>query len=214
MYQFDNIIRRRKFFERLMPMPWICLGLVALMILIYAGMVQFHGSNFGVTNPSRGGYVGGLVTGGEWFRLINAGLHHSSLTHLAMNSFGLILFGWRVEAALGTARTVLLLFLSSVLGYTLFHLAVGNTEQVLVLKVVGSSAAAWGLIGGVVILGLRSIDSFPVFFRGKECTFPIAVFTWFVILLQILDQLRIWTEEDGSLPGISPEILPKVVDRV
>src|SRR5919109_866478 len=51
-----------------------------------------------------GAMVPALVAGGEWWRLLTPMFLHVGVLHLALNSFGLYLFGNLVEQSLGTAR--------------------------------------------------------------------------------------------------------------
>jgi rhomboid protease GluP len=89
------------------------------------------------------------IAAGQWWRLVTAGFLHGGLIHIFMNSWVLFSVGAQVEETYGTARYLVLYFVSTVLGFlasTYFspHLSVG------------ASAALFGLIGAMIAAGMRS----------------------------------------------------------
>ena len=89
------------------------------------------------------------IAAGQWWRLVTAGFLHGGLIHIFMNSWVLFSVGAQVEETYGTARYLVLYFVSTVVGFlasTYFspHLSVG------------ASAALFGLIGAMIAAGMRS----------------------------------------------------------
>jgi membrane associated rhomboid family serine protease len=97
-----------------------------------------------------GAMIPGLVAGGEWWRLFTAMFLHVGVLHLALNSFGLYLFGNLVEQTLGTARMLAMYlvtgFCASVASFTFGPAAVAA---------VGASGAVFGMLGAWLAYNLR-----------------------------------------------------------
>lgn len=83
-------------------------------------------------------------------QLLSSGFLHAGLAHIAMNMFGLWMFGREVERAIGSARFTLLYF-ASLLTASLAQLAVTTAlrEQ---LPTLGASGAVFGLLGAFGML--------------------------------------------------------------
>lgn len=87
---------------------------------------------------------------GEWWRLIAPIFLHGGLLHFAFNSYALLRLGPLVEEEYGTERFVVVYLLSGILGNVfsqLFRPGVINT--------VGASGAICGLIGLMLVYGMR-----------------------------------------------------------
>ena len=97
-----------------------------------------------------GAMVPALVAGGEWWRLLTPMFLHVGVLHLALNSFGLYLFGNLVEQSLGTARMLALYlvagFCATVVSFTFGPVGVAG---------VGASGAVFGLLGAWLAYNLR-----------------------------------------------------------
>jgi rhomboid protease GluP len=97
-----------------------------------------------------GAMVPVLVARGEWWRLITAMFLHVGVLHLALNSFGLYIFGGVVEQALGSARMVTLYlvtgFCASAVSFAFGPPAVAA---------VGASGAVFGMLGVWLAYNLR-----------------------------------------------------------
>ncbi len=82
------------------------------------------------------------------WQLLSYGFVHGSFMHLFLNMYALWLFGWVLEANLGTQR-FLAVYLSCIVGAGLFHLLV---QQVLLQKgiaaapVIGASGGTFGVL--------------------------------------------------------------------
>ncbi|MGH2657324.1 MAG: rhomboid family intramembrane serine protease, partial [Actinomycetota bacterium] len=89
-----------------------------------------------------GAMVPVLVARGEWWRLVTAMFLHVGVLHLALNSFGLYIFGSVVEQALGTARMVTLYLVTGFCA-TAVSFAFGPPA----VAAVGASGAVFGMLG-------------------------------------------------------------------
>lgn len=98
----------------------------------------------------RGAMVPVLVAGGEWWRLITAMFLHVGVLHLALNSFGLYIFGSLVEQTLGTARMVTLYLVTGFCA-SAASFAFGPAN----VAAVGASGAVFGMLGVWLAYNLR-----------------------------------------------------------
>jgi rhomboid protease GluP len=97
-----------------------------------------------------GAMVPVLVARGEWWRLVTAMFLHVGVLHLALNSFGLYIFGSVVEQALGTARMVTLYLVTGFCA-TAVSFAFGPPA----VAAVGASGAVFGMLGVWLAYNLR-----------------------------------------------------------
>ncbi|MBV9765737.1 MAG: rhomboid family intramembrane serine protease [Acidobacteriaceae bacterium] len=106
---------------------------------------------FGTVNGTLvvalGGELPGYVHAGQWWRLITAGFLHGGLWHIAINSWSLFILVTEVEQFYGTSRFIVAYIFSTVTG---FWLAYFFSSAAL-----GASAAAFGLFGIMLAMGLR-----------------------------------------------------------
>ena len=98
----------------------------------------------------RGAMVPFLVARGEWWRLITAMFLHVGVLHLALNSFGLYIFGNLVEQTLGTARMVTLYLVTGFCA-SAASFAFGPPG----VAAVGASGAVFGMLGVWLAYNLR-----------------------------------------------------------
>jgi rhomboid protease GluP len=91
--------------------------------------------------------VPAYVNQGQWWRLITAGFLHGGLLHIAMNSWSLFILVTEVEQFYGTARLIVAYVLSTFFGFY-FAYRVGTPA-------LGASAAAFGMFGIMLAMGLR-----------------------------------------------------------
>lgn len=85
---------------------------------------------------------------GQWWRLVTAGFLHGGLLHILMNTWVLYDLGAQVEEVYGSARLLVLYFVSTVAGF--FASALWSPALS-----VGASAALFGFIGAMIALGVR-----------------------------------------------------------
>jgi rhomboid protease GluP len=121
-----------------------------------------------------GGRARDLVSDGEWWRLLSAGLLHGDLAHLAFNGFAWTGLGRLAEAVFGASR-MLLIFTVSVLGGNLLSQS-GDAPLS-----VGASGGIFGLMGALGAFGWR---------RGSRMPEPLrAVFgrdLWPMVMLNLV----------------------------
>jgi rhomboid protease GluP len=86
---------------------------------------------------------------GQWWRLITAGFLHGSLLHIAMNMWVMFELVAEVEQFYGSSRLIIIYVLSSTAGFLLSLIVAPMTVSI------GASAACFGLIGGMMAIGLR-----------------------------------------------------------
>ncbi len=96
-----------------------------------------------------GGKVPSLIYNyGQWWRLLTAGFLHGGFLHIAMNSYTLWILVTEVEQFYGTSRLIVAYVVSTFTGFLcslLFSPAFS----------LGASAAAFGLIGIMLAMGVR-----------------------------------------------------------
>jgi membrane associated rhomboid family serine protease len=91
---------------------------------------------------AEGAMVPGLVARGEWWRLVTAMFLHAGALHLALNAFGLLIFGGLVEETLGRARFVALYLVTGFVASAVsFAFSAPNVAAV------GASGAVFGMLG-------------------------------------------------------------------
>jgi rhomboid protease GluP len=89
------------------------------------------------------------IAQGQWWRYVTAGFLHGGLIHFLMNSWVLFDLGHEVEQFFGTARYLVIYFVSSVAGFVVSNMFSASVS-------IGASAAIFGLIGAMIGLGTRS----------------------------------------------------------
>jgi rhomboid protease GluP len=100
------------------------------------------------------------IMAGQWWRLVTAGFLHGGLFHILMNSWVLFDLGAQVEEHYGTARYIVLYFVSTVTGF----LASSYWSPALSI---GASAGILGLIGAMIAVGVRDRSSYGAAMRSQ-----------------------------------------------
>ena len=90
-----------------------------------------------------------FVAHGQWWRLITAGFLHGGFLHIALNSWSLFILVTEVEQFYGTARLIVAYVLSTFTGF--YCAAIFSPAA----PAIGASAAAFGLMGIMLAMGLR-----------------------------------------------------------
>ena len=147
---------RTAFGGRLSPDPGyvskVLIGLNVAIFLAQTALGRVFESRLFLVGLTHGfpdlGFQG--VAAGEWYRLVTAAFLHGGLLHLALNMYGLYLFGPPLEAALGRAR-FLALYLVSALGGSAASFAFNRPGQVSV----GASGAIFGLFAAWFVVSRR-----------------------------------------------------------
>ena len=127
---------------------WVAKGLVAVNVGIYLLQLALGAPVSGAGGEifENGVLYGPLVAEGEWWRLFTAAFLHYGFIHLAMNMLVLWLFGPALEAALGSARFLLLYVAAGLAGSAGALLLDPNSLTV------GASGAIYGLFGAILVL--------------------------------------------------------------
>lgn len=173
----------------------------ALNVLGSQSLMDFPGRTlvqFGAKEPLR-------IAGGEWWRYVTAGFLHGGLIHFAMNSWVLMDLGRQVEEFFGTSRFLVIYFVSSIAGFALSNWWSYSIS-------VGASAAIFGLVGGMLGLGLRSKTSL-----GAEIRDHFGRWAIYGLLMSFLPmRIDIAAHVGGLLAGIAIGYLadrPKLADN-
>ena len=90
-----------------------------------------------------------FIAAGQYWRLITAGFLHGGFLHIAMNSYVLFDLVSEVEQFYGTSRLIVVYIFSTITGFYISMLWHPQSPSL------GASAAAFGLIGIMLAVGLR-----------------------------------------------------------
>ncbi|MDX8046314.1 rhomboid family intramembrane serine protease [Gracilibacillus sp. S3-1-1] len=125
--------------------------IIALQILIWLlGFVPSIGNSIYI----MGAGVNGLISQGEYWRLVTPIFLHGGFTHVLFNSFSLVLFAPALEQMLGKWKFISLYLMSGIAANILTYIVEPNPYYIHV----GASGAIYGLFG---------IYIFMVFFEKK-----------------------------------------------
>ena len=123
--------------------PLVTWALLAVNVLVWIAATAAGGSEDRQVLLDFGAMFGPLIADGQYWRLFTAMFLHVGLVHLALNGFGLAIFGSLVEGAYGHARFGLIYLVSgltgSVASYLVNSIAVGA----------GASGAIFGVLGAL-----------------------------------------------------------------
>ncbi len=132
--------------NRLDNQPYMTVGLVAIMVVVYLAMTVSGGSTNVNVLITYGAKVNVLIQQGQWWRLITPIFLHIGFTHILMNMITLYFVGIQIEAAFGHAR-FLGLFLISGIGGNIASFCFSDSLSA------GASTAIFGLFGAFLMLG-------------------------------------------------------------
>ena len=118
---------------------------------LFAGIDMTVLRHFGAKDAS-------LIAQGEWWRLVTAGFLHAGVFHILMNSWVLFDLGMMAEQTFGTARFLVIYFVSSFFGF------IASMYWSPYSISVGASAAVCGLIGAMIAQSYRSGGGFGSFY--------------------------------------------------
>lgn len=125
------------------------LSLVAVNILIFL-LTAYYSRSFDIRVDvliKYGAKVNELIEAGQVYRLLTSAFLHGDLTHILFNMYALFALGKMVEEALGTARFLIIYFISALGGGFMSYYFTPNVS-------VGASGAIFGLLGAVLVLAL------------------------------------------------------------
>ena len=127
--------------------------LVGLLVLIHGAVILYglqHGGGLTGQLPQdiaeQFGRQNAAIAAGEYGRLLTAMFLHFDLLHLALNSWGIYLFGALVERYFGTGRFVVIYLVAGLVG-NIASFAFSPAYSVSV----GASGALFGLVGALAV---------------------------------------------------------------
>lgn len=130
---------------------WIAL----FNILVFAYMMLFTNSQqFLLQNALS--YS--KIAAGQGFTLISYMFVHANLTHIVLNTFALLYFGYNMEKEFGAAPTIMVYFVSGLIAGGFYILTASPAAMV-----VGASGAIFGLMGYLTLLRPFKISPMPFF---------------------------------------------------
>ena len=138
-------------------LPAITLILFALCVGIFCYLAQWM--SYEEVDQSAlihlGANVASLTLSGESWRLLSSVFLHSSVSHLLMNMFALLVVGGVVERILGKWRLLIIWLFSGVFGGLISACyALRESEQIVIS--VGASGAIMGIAGAAIATQLAS----------------------------------------------------------
>lgn len=123
--------------------PYVTWAIIAVNVLVFVVLMAMGSSTDTGMLLRFGAMFGPLIGDGEYWRLFTAIFLHAGIWHLALNMFGLWIFGRMVESLFGHVRfgTIYLVagLSGSVVSYLLNHDSIA----------VGASGAVFGVLGGM-----------------------------------------------------------------
>jgi rhomboid protease GluP len=145
----DMLLSRRVDFERRMRrVPPLTLGIVGLLVVVFAFELAGGALDSRAAVVRAGALEVAAVGAGQWWRLVSATLLHGGLEHLVGNAVALFILGMVCEHAFGRAQYLALYLVSAVAGSLLSLLTSAGPS-------VGASGAIFGLQGAAIVLFRR-----------------------------------------------------------
>ena len=145
----DMLLSRRLDFERRMRrLPPATLGILAVLVAVFAAEVAVGALDSAQGIVRAGALSRPAVLGGQWWRLVSAMFLHGGVEHLVGNAIALLVLGMMCEHAFGRAQFLFLFVTSGVVGSVLSTLLSPGPS-------VGASGAIFGLQGAVIVLFRR-----------------------------------------------------------
>jgi rhomboid protease GluP len=164
-----------------------------LIELIFS--MKFGGGGFdipgGILHLLGAKFSPDIFLGHQWWRLITAGFLHGGLLHIAFNSYALFILVTEVEQFYGTARLIVAYVFSTITGFLLSALMSSALST-------GASAAAFGLIGIMLALGVRRRND-PLVQLIRQQYMQWIIFS--VVLTVFSRGIDIWAHAGGFVGG-------------
>jgi len=153
--------------------PWRTWGIAALLVLVYLAQ-SFSGLDASV---ARAALVKPLVLQGQWWRLLTGPMMHGNAIHIFFNLGAWVALGPTVERTAGR-RVLAPVFLLAALAGSLFSLFLLPG-----VPSVGASGGIMGLVGFLVVVGLRRRHILPPSFaasmvRTVALVAAMGILTW------------------------------------
>lgn len=132
--------------RRLDQTPYMTVGLIAVMVLVYLAMTLAGGSTNVNVLIEFGAKINVLIQQGQWWRLGTPVFLHIGFTHILLNMLTLYFVGMQLEAAFGHGR-YLVIFLVAGIGGNVASFCFSDSLSA------GASTAIFGLFGAFMMLG-------------------------------------------------------------
>ncbi|WP_341778169.1 rhomboid family intramembrane serine protease [Levilactobacillus sp. HBUAS70063] len=179
--------------SRLNQYPFMTVGLIVIMVLVYGAMTLAGGSTNVNVLIAFGAKLNALIQQGEWWRLVTPIFLHIGFTHILMNMITLYFVGMQIEAAFGHTR-FLALFLVSGIGGNIASFCFSNSLSA------GASTAIFGLFGAFMMLG-ESFWQNPVIRQLAQ------TFLAFVVMNILFDLFAPGIDLAGHIGGLAAGFL-------
>ncbi|MGY5338748.1 rhomboid family intramembrane serine protease [Levilactobacillus spicheri] len=132
--------------RRLDQTPYMTVGLIAVMVLVFLAMTLAGGSTNVNVLIEFGAKINVLIQQGQWWRLVTPVFLHIGFTHILLNMLTLYFVGMQLEAAFGHWR-YLVIFLVAGIGGNVASFCFSDSLSA------GASTAIFGLFGAFMMLG-------------------------------------------------------------
>ncbi|KRL93118.1 rhomboid family intramembrane serine protease [Levilactobacillus hammesii] len=179
--------------SRLNQYPFMTIGLIVIMVLVYGAMTLDGGSTNVNVLITFGAKLNALIQQGEWWRLFTPMFLHIGFTHILMNMITLYFVGMQIEAAFGHTR-FLILFLVSGVGGNVASFCFSNSLSA------GASTAIFGLFGAFMMMG-ESFWQNPVIRQLAQ------TFLAFVVMNILFDLFAPGIDLAGHIGGLAAGFL-------
>lgn len=178
-------VRLARIMEEPAVVTWWLLGAnvaiwIAGVVYGWAGLVEqlelSHGGfKFEQLSLYTGMKVDHLIDAGQWWRLFSSQFVHLDILHIVFNGYGLYILGPILERFYGRKR------------FFFLYLASGTIAAVAsywftVAASGGASGAIYGLVGGIIVFGIKYRDSLP---DRLSRAFTVGLLPWVVLSLGI-----------------------------
>lgn len=145
---------------------------VAVLAVVFVGQMLCPPRGVGTSIEAAALVKERVSAGGEWWRVVTAGLMHGSVLHILFNGMALLSFG-RVLAALVSRSLLPVVFLLAVVAGSLASLWFGPGE-----RSVGASGGILGCLGFLLVVSLKFKEVLPGYLQAAliQSAIVIALF--------------------------------------
>jgi membrane associated rhomboid family serine protease len=145
------------------PATWVLLVIIG----VYFAATELAGGSTNTTVMLRAGTnFRPLIESGEWWRLVTANFLHFGWMHLAVNAYSLYAVGPMLEKLYGTSKYVAIYVFAGIAGAVASMVIRGGHSA-------GASGALFGLLGAMLVIGLRHQSAIPAHFRKEMRTIAL-----------------------------------------
>lgn len=145
------------------PATWVLLAIIG----VYFAATELAGGSTETAVMLRAGTnFRPLIESGEWWRLVTANFLHFGWMHLAVNAYSLYAVGPMLEKLYGTSKYVAIYVFAGIAGAVASMVIRGGHSA-------GASGALFGLLGAMLVIGLRHQSAIPAHFRKEMRTIAL-----------------------------------------